>query len=267
MYTAHWGLKFSPFSTPGKPASFFASPTHDEALARLQFIVQQRRQLGLLTGAAGNGKSLLLEVFGQQMRGPQCEIVVFSVSGIGGQEFLWNVADHFGLHLSANDTTFRLWRSIADHLFENRYQMIDTVFLLDDVDECESDTIALIAQLTQLALTSGNQLTTVVTAQSGRVKHLGPRLLELAELRIEVEAWEATDTVNFLSHCLEQAGSTASIFSTTAANRLHELSEGIPRRTCQLAHLALLAGARQALSVIDDSTVEWVHDELGINRR
>ncbi len=267
MYTTHWGLKFSPFSTTGKPASFFASPTHDEALARLQFIVQQRRQLGLLTGAAGNGKSLLLKILGQKMRSPKREIIEFSVAGIDRHEFLWNVAAHLGLHLSLNNASFRLWNSIADHLIENRYQMIDTVFLLDDVDKCTSDTIALITRLPQLALAAGNQLTTVVTAQSARVKYLGPRLLEMADLRIKIEAWEATDTVNFLSHCLERVGSTASIFSTTATNRLHELSEGIPRRTCQLAHLALLAGARQALSVIDNSTVELAHDKLRENHR
>jgi len=34
-----------------------------------------------------------------------------------------------------------------------------------------------------------------------------------------------------------------------------------------LAHLALLAGARQALSVIDNSTVELAHDKLRENHR
>ena len=66
MYETHWGLRESPFRGLANPRYFYCSPTHDEALARLQFLVQHRRRLGLLLGMPGSGKSLLLEVFGRQ---------------------------------------------------------------------------------------------------------------------------------------------------------------------------------------------------------
>ena len=68
MYQAHWGLQESPFRGDLDPKSFYQSPTHEEALARLSFLVGQHRRLGLLVGPSGSGKSLLLEVFAQQLR-------------------------------------------------------------------------------------------------------------------------------------------------------------------------------------------------------
>ena len=68
MYQSHWGLRESPFRNCLDPQSFYQSPTHEEALARLHFLVEQHRRLGLLLGPAGSGKSLLLEVFAAATR-------------------------------------------------------------------------------------------------------------------------------------------------------------------------------------------------------
>ena len=68
MFESHWGLRESPFRDLADPRYFYCSPTHDEALARLQFLVRNHRRLGLLLGTPGSGKTLLLGVFGRQMR-------------------------------------------------------------------------------------------------------------------------------------------------------------------------------------------------------
>ena len=39
MYINHWGLNRSPFAAQLNPEDFYASPTHEEALARLQFLI------------------------------------------------------------------------------------------------------------------------------------------------------------------------------------------------------------------------------------
>ena len=63
MYQQYWGLRESPFRGSLDVAQFFATPNHDEALARLHFLVDGRRRLGLVAGKFGIGKSLLLEFF------------------------------------------------------------------------------------------------------------------------------------------------------------------------------------------------------------
>ena len=68
MYPTRWGLSETPFATRLDPRFFHPSPTHEEALARLHFLVDDGRRLGLLSGSRGSGKSLLLQVFARQIR-------------------------------------------------------------------------------------------------------------------------------------------------------------------------------------------------------
>jgi len=68
MFESYWGLTESPFANRQDVRWFHESPVHEEALARLFYVIEQRRGLGLLTGGSGAGKSLLLKVIGHQVR-------------------------------------------------------------------------------------------------------------------------------------------------------------------------------------------------------
>ena len=52
MYQSHWGLRAMPFNGRVDPKYFFPSPTHEEALARLHFLVENHRRLGIVLGVA-----------------------------------------------------------------------------------------------------------------------------------------------------------------------------------------------------------------------
>ena len=99
MYQAHWGLQESPFRGLLDPKFFYQSPTHEEALARLHFLVDQQRRLGLLVGPSGSGKSLLLEVFAEQLRRHARPVAKLSLLGVEPAEMLWLLAAEWGLSL------------------------------------------------------------------------------------------------------------------------------------------------------------------------
>jgi type II secretory pathway predicted ATPase ExeA len=92
----HWGLPESPFRGGIDPKSFYPSPTHEEALARLQFLVERQRRLGLLVGPSGSGKSLLLEVFAAQLRRNARPVAKLSLLGVEPVEMLWLLANDWG---------------------------------------------------------------------------------------------------------------------------------------------------------------------------
>ena len=60
------------------------------------------------------------------------------------------------------------------------------------------------------------------------------------------------DTVGYVQTALVDAGRFEPLFDERALARLHELSEGVPRRVARLADGALLAGAAAGLEMIDD---------------
>ena len=262
MYETHWGLRESPFRALADPRFFYCSPTHEEALARLQFLVDNRRPLGLLLGTGGSGKTLVLEVFAQQLKAAGCQVASLNLQSLDSYEFLWELATQLGRNPPANNTPFQLWRSIADRFIENRYQQLSTIVLLDDADDVSSEVRHHVTRLLRHDASPDAPVTVVMAANPDRLKRIGPRLLELAELRIELETWDPDDIWQFLQASLALAGTDQIVFDPRTVARLHELTRGIPRRISHLAELALLAGAGRQLPQIDAATIDSVYEEL-----
>jgi type II secretory pathway predicted ATPase ExeA len=264
MYQAHWGLQDSPFRGFLDPKCFYQSPTHEEALARLHFLSEQRRRLGLLVGPSGSGKSLLLEVFAQQLRRTARPVAKLSLLGVEPAEMLWLLAAGWGLSLNPTQSLATLWRAVTDRLIEYRYQRVAAVALLDDADQADPQLLQHVARLARFDPSPEMRLTLVLASRNEGMLKLGEPLRELVDLRIEVEPWEAADTEEFLHVRLAQAGRQSPVFAEAAVTRLHELSHGIPRHVSRLADLALLAGAGQQLQQIDAGVVEEVCKELAV---
>jgi general secretion pathway protein A len=263
-YRSHWGLRESPFPSGLAARLFYQSPTHEEALARLEFLVEGRQRLGLLLGQSGTGKSLVLERLASGLRRRGAQVANLSLLGADVHEFLWILAADLGLNPDRKETPFGLWRSLTDRVVENRYQQLDTVVLLDDADRAQPEVLDNVTRLMQLERGLPTPLVFVLAAEAEKVGHVGRRLLELAELRIDLDPWEEADTRGYLHSALSQAGRKAPVFSDGAVLRLHALSGGIPRRVNQLAALALVAGAALQLSKVDADTIESVYRELGV---
>jgi type II secretory pathway predicted ATPase ExeA len=262
MYQAHWGLHESPFRGHLDPKFFYQSPTHEEALARLHFLSDQQRRLGLLVGPAGSGKSMLLEVFAQQLERTGRPVAKLSLLGVEPAEMLWLLAAGWGVSLNPTQSPATLWRAATDRLVEYRYQRLAAVALLDDADQADPHVLQHVTRLAHFDPSPETRLTLVLAGHNERMAKLGEPLRELVDLRIEVEPWEPADTKEFLDERLAQAGGRSPVFADEAVARLHELSHGIPRRVSRLADLALLAGAGQELQQIDAAVVEEVYQEL-----
>ncbi|HEV3005758.1 MAG TPA: AAA family ATPase [Pirellulales bacterium] len=264
MYCDYWGFSEKPFPEGVDPARYSPSPTHEEALARLHFLAEGGRRFGLLLAANGSGKSLLLEIYARQLRFAGCQVAQVSLLGLEPRELVWRVAADWGLNPDYSATTFELWRAIDDRLAENAWQDVRAAALFDDVDDAAPDALDQVARLCHASPASKSKLTLVAAGRSERVSFFGRRLLELADLRIDILPWDLADTEDFLTKSLGRAGRTSPAFTADAVLRLHELSGGIVRRLSQLADLALVAAAAARSDLVDAHTIESVHDELGV---
>jgi general secretion pathway protein A len=264
MYLPQWGLHDAPFRSAYDARNFFESSTHEEALARLHFLVEQHRRLGLLMGDFGCGKTMLLEVFARAIRRRGHPAALVELVGLQGSDMLAELAIQFGLAPDRGATAASLWRSLGDRIVEYRYQLLDTVVLLDDADQASQEVLAQITRLAQLDRSAESRLTLVLAGRQERMNRVGRGLLELADLRIDVEPWEPADTARYVKHSLEQAGCQTEVFTASAIERLHQIAQGVPRRVSQLADLSLLAGAGQNLPQIDAGVIDSVYHELGV---
>ncbi len=259
MHVSYWGLRESPFRNSNDVAFFFAGPTHEEALARLHFLVEQGRSLGILSGGGGNGKSTVLAVFCRQLLRLGCSASSVNVVGQGTRDFLWSLASGLGTNPRDGEDDFSLWRRISDRLEENYFLGMKTVLLLDDADSMSR---GVLNQVLRLLKTHHEKLTTIVTANSTRMTGLDADLLHLSQLRIHLDPWDEGDVSEFLRSSLAMVGRLEPVFEDSAATRLHELTDGSPRWVGQLAELALVAAAARERTSIDSDTIESVYGEL-----
>src|SRR5437660_8042214 len=58
MFESHFGLTAKPFGKTPDPSFLYESPQHKEALARLEYAVEEK-ELALLVGDIGSGKTTL----------------------------------------------------------------------------------------------------------------------------------------------------------------------------------------------------------------
>ena len=55
MYLSYWGLKEKPFENTPNPKFFYNSAQHEEAFARMMYVVKEDKGAGVVTGVFGCG--------------------------------------------------------------------------------------------------------------------------------------------------------------------------------------------------------------------
>ena len=204
------------------------SPVQQEALARLQFLVKQGPACGLLLGAAGTGKSALLARFARQMlrQGPATALLSGHFDRTAA---LFELAAQWGAAPDDTHDAYALWRLVSDRLIEHRYQERGSVVLVDDADSAKGDFSELLLQLVASAAANRAPLTFVLASRPENLPRIEPRLLDLVDLRIELDPWqtEATLQLDDLADPPPHLSELPAL-DPAAVQRLHELSQRLP---------------------------------------
>jgi type II secretory pathway predicted ATPase ExeA len=261
MFLRHWGLQKDPFTAASPENLFLAGASHDEGLARLDYLVDHSRALGLMVGEGGIGKTTLLDVFARRRRRLGETVTVINLARVDLREFLWTLAAGLALNPADDESSFRLWRLVSDRLSERRYQQLRTTLIGDDAHLASDEMLAAVSQLLPLA-GGESRLTIVLATREQKQRRIETEVGDSVDLRIDLEPWTATETAEFLRASLARAGVTRTIFDERASRRLHVLSRGVPRLARKIGELALAAGAAQELPLIDEATVEDVFSEI-----
>jgi type II secretory pathway predicted ATPase ExeA len=258
----HWGLERWPFSsTPGE-RQFYPTAGHNEALARIDYLVGSHRRLGALLGESGSGKSLLLRVAAAQLAKQGRAVVRADALGTSTREFLSQVACGLGTTPREDADVSWLWRQIADRVLEYRARQVETVLLVDDAGQAGPDLVTQFLRLARLDVTPGARWTMVLAAEPRQAARWNEGLRNLFDLRIDLPPWSADDTIGYLQTALVDAGRFAPVFDDGALSALHELASGVPRQVARLADYALLAGAASGAETVDVATVAVASEEI-----
>ena len=234
----------------------------DEGLARIEYVVGNRRPAAMVIGSPGSGKSTLITHAIQRLRMLGFDTEHVDALGSDGSGLLAELGDRLCISSGNGANHVELWRAIQDRLEEFACQGQQLAIFVDHVDQAASrDLATTLLRLIKAQDGRLGRLTTILAVED--VGRIPPALRDLCELRIELDHWTLSDTIRYLEQQYGD-GDGACPFLGDAAVRLHELSLGTPRRLTQLARLSYLAGFDQADASIDADTVTDVHAALAV---
>lgn len=244
------------------------TPSHEEASARLQFVVEHGSRLGLLLGEPGSGKTTLLESFHDELRGAGCLTAVINVAGLSAEELLHAIAAKLRTPVENDWNLFQLWRALNDRFTELRFLREQAVILIDDAGLASTDVLMHLYRLAQSEPAASARLSIIFAATKSSLPRVGKHLLELVDLKIELPAWSTTETRALVEATgaaqAKASGGRSLRFSAAAIERLQQLSGGMPRSIVRLADLARLAAGADNGDTVDAETIEGVFEELSM---
>lgn len=259
-YWRYWNLSSTPFSGDASQ-SLFRGATVEEAVARIEFLVTNRRHVGSLMGPSGVGKSRILRYCASNppvcQEVPNLQTSVMSMLGLSSGELISELATRLTGSRRIGDTQLA-WKTVCDHFRASERDGSHTVLLVDDT---ESSTAAAEDDLSRL-LSMNFPLTIIFAVETQLASAVSRSLFDRTELQIELPGWEIMQTAEFLAWTCQRLGRKEPIFTDDAVQQIQQRSHGLPRRIIQLADLAMVAGAVAQMDYIDGDCIEQVAWEL-----
>lgn len=267
MYETYWRLNQKPFENAADPRFYYPAESHQAALLKLRYAIENRRGAGLLVGPSGAGKTLvttMLRGMVAQQYSPFVHLVFPQMSSADLLAYLADELDGAGCAPATSGlqaSVRRIERFLTDNASKDRHTVVvvDEAQLLADVQTLESLRLLLNFEpngspaLTLLLVGQPSILTMVE-----RMPHWEERLAVKCLLRPFNEA----ETAAYVEHRLRVAGSPRSIIEPDALPTLQELTGGVARRINRLCDLALLVGFAEEQKTLSASHFESVCNEL-----
>jgi general secretion pathway protein A len=267
MYEAYFGLRERPFSKTPDPRFLFLSSGHREALARMQYAVEER-DLVLLTGEIGCGKTTLSRALMDALD-DSFKVVFLINPRLTPLEFLNSLARHLGV---AEPSRFKvdLLEQIGAILYEYYEKGQTPVVVIDEAQLVpHKETFDEIRLLTNFQLDDRNLISVVLMGQPELKRRLQHRVYEPLRQRIgmqyELKPLSFEETAEYLDFRVVQAGGQPGLFSTVAVEAVYTYSLGTPRMINHAASLALLECFGRGERRVEKSTIDAVMLELDNN--
>ncbi len=266
MYKAFYNLKSKPFEITTDPISLWLGENHKEALAALSYGILENKGFLLMTGAAGTGKSTLINAFTESLD----DTVIWAVINDPPRErldFYNAIAKGFGIakkftskvqfliqfshFLHKADDEKKKVLLLIDNCHRLSQDMLEEVRLLSNIEKDDS-------KLINIFFVGQCEFNDILIQPSNRA------MRQRLTIKVDLAALTAGETEEYIRHRLKVAGTEEKIFSAQAMQIIHNYSTGIQRRINIICDHALVAGSVQGNRNLDHKHVEQCIQKLNL---
>ncbi|MEI8372552.1 MAG: AAA family ATPase [Planctomycetota bacterium] len=265
MYESYWQLDQKPFENTADPQFYFPAETHQAALLKLRYAVENRRGGVLLSGAAGTGKTFILSMLREALGETYTPFIHLVYPQMEPAELLAYLADEFDGGGNAGFAVHESIRRIQGALRKNVEKGRHAVVVIDEAHLLENSRILeTLRMLLNFGPHGKSGMTLLLVGQPGILPLLDrtPQLEERLGVKCLLRPFTANETGQYTAHRLQVAGATRPIVAADAVPTLFELTHGIARQVNRLCDLALLVGFAEEQQTLSAAHFEAVCREL-----
>lgn len=256
MFEQFFGFTTKPFGKTPDPGFLYESQQHAEALARLEYAVEEK-ELSLLVGEIGSGKTTLSRALIDRI-GEARPVVLLINPRLTPAQLLRSIASGLGL------TPARFRNDLLDQIHAKLFELYEAgrepVLIIDEAQLIPTkSTFDEIRLLTNFQLDDQNLLSVLLIGQPELEARLERApyapLRQRIGMRYRLGPLSLEETERYIEHRIRVAGGSRNPFTNEAVRAMYDVSGGIPRLLNTLATTALLDAYGDDARTIDPARI------------
>lgn len=268
MYEEFYNFNLTPFSKTPDPSFLYMSKGHEEALARLNYAVEQK-DLVLLTGEVGCGKTTITRALVDSLDEKYIVVLILNPR-LTPFQLLRTIARRLEI-----DFTSKYKDDLLDEIYRKVYELfeegITPVIIIDEAQLIpKKETFEEVRLLTNFQLDDTNLLSLVLVGQPGLRKRLSHKTYRAFRQRIGMFYYlgplSEDETREYIIHRIKLGGRENNLFTDEAITLMHKYTGGIPRLINSMATAALIDGYGRERESIDTELINAAAGELLLDK-
>jgi general secretion pathway protein A len=266
MYLKHFNLTDRPFSITPDPRFLYLSTRHREALAHLLYGLGEGGGFVQLTGEVGTGKTTICRCLLEHIP-DNVDLALVLNPKVTAYELIATVCDELGIEYPRENSSIKTLTDVLNrYLLEAYAQGRRTVLIIDEAQNLSADVLEQVRLLTNLE-TATQKLLQIILIGQPELRTLLARedmrqLAQRVTARYHLEPISLEETGAYIRHRLQICGTSQSLFSRRAIDKIQRLSGGIPRLINVLCDRAMLGAYVEGKSQVDTKVVRKAAHEV-----
>ncbi len=252
MYLQYFGFKKKPFENICEREFFYESESHREAYSRINYVIEEKKQLAVLSGAYGTGKTFVLRSVENDLSRKGYIFSYISNPSVDSNGLLKLILHNF-ISYKLPDAKADILILLEKFLKDTHRDAKHCVIIIDEAQNINDENVfEELRMLLNYQLNSKPLLTLIISGQSEVNEKLASnkQLIQRIFLTYDIKPLDETETREYIIHRLKTAGRD-DIFEEESFKTIYELSGGIPRWINNIASMALLTAFSKGARTIN----------------
>ena len=262
MFEEYYGFKNMPFSRTIPTDRLYRGNDADELIERLKYAAK-RQLFAVLTGDSGTGKTTTLRRFRDELADSKYTILYISDSKLTPRGFYKSLLEQLGFEAS-------FFRGEAKRQLHKEIEILKgvngivPVAIIDESHLLDREMLEEIRFLLNFKMDSQSPMALILAGQTELWNKLKLQSYAAIRQRIDIQCGvghlDRPQTLEYIKTHLDFAQCERDIFTEAAIDTVFKFSGGTPRLINKACISALMYGAQNRKSIIDDRMVKLVID-------